>query len=157
MSLKGREVFRLRYPDPTSYTVETGEPDVATDGSLGLSYWGLDNPAHSWESGEQGTIDVDSAPAADEPAAPAPTPSQPSQWELCKLHTSMPGLRDLMEWIEGTSKKQFSPRDAHSNKQLRSTIPNCTTGLLRELMEYLAENDLLVAVDADSFQLAQGQ
>jgi hypothetical protein len=93
---------------------------------------------------QQTTIDVASSPAA--------APTERSQWERCKDYTSLDGLRDLMEWIEGTSKTQFTPRDAHSNRQLRDKIDGCTTASLRSLMAYLVEQDLLLDVGTDSFQ-----
>ena len=157
VSLKGREVFQLRYPDPTPYTIAMGEPVVADDGSLGIGFVGSNKDPKPFKSGSQGTIDVYSAPAADEPAAPAPTPSQPSQWELCKLHTSTPGLRDLMEWIEGTSKTQFSARDAIANKQLRSKLPDSSTEGVRALLEYLVSNALLVDAGDGDYQLSHAE
>lgn len=42
VSLKDRETFLLRYPDPQPYTVATGAPDVLEDGNLGPRYIGAD-------------------------------------------------------------------------------------------------------------------
>ena len=47
VSLKDRETFLLRYPDPQPYTVATSPPDVLEDGNLGTRYIGaayLDRP-----------------------------------------------------------------------------------------------------------------
>lgn len=36
ISIKGREKFKLRFPNPEPYTISTGEPVIADDGDIGL-------------------------------------------------------------------------------------------------------------------------
>lgn len=140
VSLRGRETFLLRYPDPFLFTVSTGQPRLAEGGNLGPGYCGADTPNPSgWAP------PVTSSPASTEqPAAPAP-----SQWELCKQHTSIPGMVAVMEWIEMTSKTQFTPREARANKKLRPLF--ATADEIREVFETLVEYALLVRVDDDTY------
>jgi energy-coupling factor transporter ATP-binding protein EcfA2 len=145
VSLKGREKFKVRYPDPTPYTVNTGQPVMSKGGELGPGYIGTAqaNAQPGWGN-TQMTIDV----------TPQPT-SQVSQWDLCKQHTSIPGLRDLMEWIETTTKTQFTPRDAQGNKALRAKLPDSSIEAVRAHMIYLEMEGFLVDVGEEVYQLAQ--
>ena len=140
VSLRGRETFLLRYPDPFLFTVSTGQPRLAEGGNLGPGYCGADTPNPSgWAP------PVASSPASTEhPAAPAP-----SQWKLCKQHTSIPGMVAVMEWIEMTSKTQFTPREARANKKLRPLF--ATADEIRAVFETLVEYALLTQIDGDTY------
>ena len=144
VSLRGRETFLLRYPDPFLFTVSAGQPRLAEGGNLGPGYCGADTPNPSgW------TPPVASSPVSTEqPAAPVP-----SQWELCKQHTSIPGMVAVMEWIEMTSKTQFTPREARANKKLRPLF--ATADEIRAVFETLVEYALLVRVDDDTYARSQ--
>lgn len=91
ISLKGRETFKLRYPDPTPYTVSMGEPDVAADGSLGPGFCGTDTPAdgEGWGSANvlaSNTKSSDTNESANNafvpPASPSEAPASPLAVEL---------------------------------------------------------------------------
>ena len=55
----------------------------------------------------------------------------------------------VMEWIEMTSKTQFTPREARANKKLRPLF--ATADEIREVFETLVEYALLVRVDDDTY------
>jgi hypothetical protein len=99
----------------------------------------------------QTSMDVSTVPSS--PAAVVT--AQPSQWDLCKAHTTIAGLQDLMLWIESTSKEQFSPADARNNKQLRAKLPDPSTEAIRAMFIYLEVNGFLVDVGDEVYQLAQ--
>jgi hypothetical protein len=101
----------------------------------------------------QNSIDVSSVPSS--PAAVVT--AQPSQWDLCKAHTTIAGLKDLMTWIESTSKDTFSPADARNNKQLRAKLPDPSTEAIRAMFIYLEVNGFLVDIGDEVYQLSQGQ
>ena len=101
----------------------------------------------------QTTIDVSSVPSSPTAVATA----QPSQWDLCKAHTTIAGLKDLMTWIESTSKDTFSPADARNNKQLRAKLPDPSTEAIRAMFIYLEVNGFLVDIGDEVYQLSQGQ
>ena len=62
----------------------------------------------------------------------------------------MPGLVAVMEWIEVTSKTQFTPREARANKKLRPLF--ATADDVRTVFETLVEYDLLTRVDDDTYK-----
>ncbi|MEM6452069.1 MAG: hypothetical protein AAF703_17370 [Cyanobacteria bacterium P01_D01_bin.105] len=142
VSLRGRETFLLRYPDPSSFTVKAGSPRMAIGGNLGPGYCGADMPSPS------GWTQATNAPPA--PAEEPASATAPSQWELCKQHSSIPGLVAVMEWIEVTSKTQFTPREARANKKLRPLF--ATADDIRTVFETLVEYDLLTRVDDDTYE-----
>ena len=111
ISLRGRETFLLRYPDPSAFTAQTGSPRLAKGGELTSDHGGTEQP-HPGSKTQPN-------PAPSASIATQPVPSPPSQWALCKQHSSIPGLVAVMEWIEVTSKTQFTPREARANKKLR--------------------------------------
>ncbi|MGB3791029.1 MAG: hypothetical protein WA949_23690 [Phormidesmis sp.] len=122
VSLRGRDTFLLRYPDPSPFTARAGHPSIAAGGNLGSGYCGMEQSS-----------------------APAPT-----QWELCKQHNSIPGLVAVMEWIEVTSKTQFTPREARANKKLRPLF--ATAEEVKAVFETLVEYQLLTRIDGDTYE-----
>ena len=138
VSLRGRETFLLRYPDPSAFTVQSGCPRMAEGGNLSAG-----EPSSSHDYSEP-----TAAPPV--PAKESPSPTAPSQWDLCKQHSSIPGLVAVMEWIEVTSKTQFTPREARANKKLRPLF--ATADDIKTMFETLVEYDLLARVDDDTYE-----
>ena len=138
VSLRGRETFLLRYPDPSAFTVQSGCPRMAAGGNLSAG-----EPSASHDHAE-----TPAAPPT--PTEASPLPAAPSQWDLCKQHSSIPGLVAVMEWIEVTSKIQFTPREARANKKLRPLF--ATADDIKTMFETLVEYDLLARVDADTYE-----
>ncbi|EDX82338.1 hypothetical protein S7335_895 [Synechococcus sp. PCC 7335] len=140
ISLRGRDTFLLRYPDPSPFTLRVGQPRMATGGQLGPGYCDADLPSPSnW-----------GCPETTAPIASVEPLAAPSQWELCKQHSSIPGLVAVMEWIEVTSKTQFTPREARANKKLRPLF--ASEDDLRAIFETLVEYELLTRIDGDSYE-----
>lgn len=136
VSLRGRDTFLLRYPDPSPFTARAGHPQIAKGGDLGPGYCGADLPEPSgWVS----------PPTSNEPVVIAP-----SQWDLCKQHSSIPGMAAVMEWIEVTSKTQFTPREARANKKLRPLF--ATAEEIKAVFEALVEYQLLTHIDDDTYE-----
>jgi hypothetical protein len=138
ISLRGRETFLLRYPDPSAFTVQSGSPRMAEGGNLSA---GAPSSSHDYP-------ETPAAPPT--PTEASPSPAAPSQWELCKQHSSIPGLVAVMEWIEVTSKTQFTPREARANKKLRPLF--ATADDIKTMFETLVEYDLLARVDDDTYE-----
>ena len=138
ISLRGRETFLLRYPDPSAFTVQSGCPRMAEGGNLSA---GAPSSSHDYP-------ETPAAPPT--PTEASPSPAAPSQWELCKQHSSIPGLVAVMEWIEVTSKTQFTPREARANKKLRPLF--ATADDIKTMFETLVEYDLLARVDDDTYE-----
>jgi len=138
ISLRGRETFLLRYPDPSAFTVQSGSPRMAAGGNLST---GAPSASHDYP-------ETTAAPPT--PTEASPSPAAPSQWELCKQHSSIPGLVAVMEWIEVTSKTQFTPREARANKKLRPLF--ATADDIKTMFETLVEYDLLARVDDDTYE-----
>ena len=137
VSLRGRDTFLLRYPDPSPFTARAGSPQIARGGELGPGYCGSDLPNPSgWSSPY-----ISNEP----PAVPAP-----NQWDLCKQHSSIPGMAAVMEWIEVTSKTQFTPREARANKKLRPLF--ATAEEIKAVFEALVEYQLLTRIDDDTYE-----
>ena len=137
VSLRGRDTFLLRYPDPSPFTARAGHPQIAKGGNLGPGYCGTDLPDPSgWSSPT-----VSNDPSAD------PTPNQ---WDLCKQHRSIPGMTAVMEWIEVTSKTQFTPREARANKKLRPLF--ATAEEIKAVFEALVKYQLLTHIDDDTYE-----
>ena len=138
VSLRGRDTFLLRYPDPSPFTTRAGQPPrLAKGGTLGPSYCGADLPSPSgWT----------------QPVAPPVSADKPelSQWEMCKQHMSIPGMVAVMEWIEVTSKTQFTPREARANKKLRPLF--ATAEDIKTVFETLVEYSLLSRIDDDTYE-----
>ena len=55
-----------------------------------------------------------------------------------------------MEWIEVTSKTQFTAREARANKKLRPLF--ATEDAIRTLFETLVEYELLIRMDDDTYE-----
>lgn len=125
ISLRGRDTFLLRYPDPSPFTARAGEPRMADGGNLG-------------------PVCGAALPSRTQPAAPVP-----SQWELCKHHSSIPGMVAVMEWIEMTSKTTFTPREARANKKLRPLF--ATAEDIKTVFETLVEYELLTRLEDDTY------
>ena len=142
VSLRGRETFLLSYPDPSTFTAKAGKPRMAKGGQLAADHSGEDRPTLSEDNTEPSTAPL---PAPAEPPAP-----QPSQWDLCKQHSSIPGLAAVMEWIEATSKTQFTPREARANKKLRPQF--ASEDAIRTIFETLAEYELLTRLKDDTYR-----
>ena len=142
VSLRGRETFLLSYPDPSTFTAKAGKPRMAKGGQQAADHSGEDLPAPSKDNTEPSTAPL---PAPAEPPAP-----QPSQWDLCKQHSSIPGLAAVMEWIEATSKTQFTPREARANKKLRPQF--ASEDAIRTIFETLAEYALLTRLKDDTYR-----
>ena len=137
VSLRGRDTFLLRYPDPSPFTARAGSPQIARGGELGPGYCGSDLPNPSgWSSPY-----ISNEP----PAVPAP-----NQWDLCKQHSSISGMAAVMEWIEVTSKTQFTPREARANKKLRPLF--ATAEEIKAVFEALVEYQLLTRIDDDTYE-----
>ncbi len=77
------------------------------------------------------------------------TPAQPSEWDLCRQHTTIAGLQELMEWCESTSKTQFTPREARADKKLRPLFDSADD--IRNLFEVLVEYGLLTSTGEDIY------
>ena len=151
VSVRGRQTFMLRYPDPSPHIVATGEPMIMQDGNLGPEYVGADYvDPKPWSKREQLSTDQ-AAPSI--PTEEPPSPTAPSQWELCKQHSSIPGLVAVMEWIEVTSKTQFTPREARANKKLRPLF--ATAEDIKTVFETLVEYGLLTRAGDDTYERAQ--
>ena len=140
VSLRGRDTFLLRYPDPSPFTARAGHPSIAKGGDLGPGYSGycgadLPEPS-SW---------APSSAVSEQPAA-----SSPNQWDLCKQHSSISGMAAVMEWIEVTSKTQFTPREARANKKLRPLF--ATAEEIKAVFEALVEYQLLTRIDDDTYE-----
>ena len=140
VSLKDREVFRLRYPDPSPYTVATGEPVVVADGSLGPGYVGSDTP-----SKEPPTIDVNSsavnnavnaaahtqqatarftAPVTAEVMAPA------NRWDKFREQTAdYEHLIALANWLERREGKAFSVRSLKKDKTVAQAFADANADI----------------------------
>ena len=143
VSLRGRDTFLLCYPDPSPFAARAGHPRVAKGGNLGPGYCGADLPSPSgWTQ----------APALSTSTG-NPAASAPSQWEMCKQHSSIPGMVAVMEWIEVTSKTQFTPREARANKKLRPLF--ATAEDIKTVFETLVEYGLLTRIDDDTYELAR--
>ena len=134
ISLRGRETFLLRYPDPSPFTAQTGSPRLAKGDELGAIYSGAVLPE----------------PSGQDNSEPSAAPPVLSQWALCKQHSSIPGLVAVMEWIEVTSKTQFTAREARANKKLRPLF--ATEDAIRTLFETLVEYELLIRMDDDTYE-----
>ena len=142
VSLRGRETFLLSYPDPSTFTAKASKPRMAKGSPLAADHSGEDRPAPSEDNTEPSTAPL---PALAEPPAP-----QPSQWDLCKQHSSIPGLAAVMDWIEATSKPQFTPREARANKKLRPQF--ASEDAIRTIFETLAEYALLTRMKDDTYR-----
>ena len=110
VSLKGRETFMLRYPDPKSYTVAAGRAEVVRT--------------------EQQTIDVE--PVAAEPTTESAKPQQPTQatkWAaaMAKLKENQSPYLPFAEWVESRS-DGFTLKLAKENKQLRAAMTDESIG-----------------------------
>ena len=141
ISLRGREVFLLRYPDPSSFTVQTGSPRLAKDGELASGH-GDTAPSNPSDKPQPKT-----APPTSINKPPAP---MPNQWALCKQHTSIPGMLAVMEWIEMTSKTQFTAREARAHKKLRPLF--ATAEAIKAVLETLVEYGLLIRIDGETYE-----
>lgn len=146
VSLRGRETFLLRYPDPSPFTVQTGSPRLANGDELATGHGDTAPPNSSDKTPPQ---TVPTAPI-DKPPAPAP-----NQWDLCKQHTSIPGMVAVMEWIEVTSKTQFTAREARANKKLRPLF--ATAEAIKVVFEALVEYELLTRIDGDTYERSPAQ
>ena len=133
VSLRGRETFLLRYPDPSPFTVQTGSPRLAKGGELAPGPSDKTQP----ETAPPTSIDQSSA-------------LMPNQWALCKQHTSIPGMVAVMEWIEMTSKTQFTAREARAHKKLRPLF--ATADAIKAVLETLVEYGLLIRIDDDTYE-----
>jgi hypothetical protein len=147
VSLKGREKFKVRYPDPTPYTISMGKPVMADGGDLGPGYIGTDYvDPKPFQSGEQATIDVASSPAA----APASERDRGESFKAASLADS-DGMSEVIGWLMATTKPTFSPREARGNKRLR----HLTTEQVRSLFDQLVDGVWLTKSADDVYQLAQ--
>ena len=133
ISLRGRETFLLRYPDPSPFTAKTDSPRLAKGGELA--------------PGPSDKTQPETAPPTlvDQPSAP-----MPNQWALCKQHTSTPGMLAVMEWIEMTSKTQFTAREARAHKKLRPLF--ATADAIKAVLETLVEYGLLIRIDGETYE-----
>ena len=134
ISLRGRKTFLLRYPDPSPFTAQTGSPRLSKGGEL------------SPDSCDAALPEPSGQDSSEQPTAPPVL----SQWVLCKQHSSIPGLVAVMEWIEVTSKTQFTAREARANKKLRPLF--ATEDAIRTLFETLVEYELLIRMDDDTYE-----
>ena len=110
VSLKGRETFMLRYPDPRPFTVAAGTAEVVR--------------------AEQQTIDVE--PAAAEPVTESPKPQQPTQatkWAaaMAKLKANQSPYLPFAEWVDSRA-DGFTLKLAKENKQLRAAMTDNSIG-----------------------------
>ena len=133
VSLRGRETFLLRYPDPSPFTVQTGSPRLAKGDELA--------PGH----GDKTQPKTAPPASVDKPLVP-----MPNQWALCKQHTSIPGMLAVMEWIEMTSKTQFTAREARAHKKLRPLF--ATADAIKAVLETLVEYGLLIRINDDTYE-----
>ena len=133
VSLRGRKTFLLRYPDPSPFTVQTGSPRLAKGDELA-----------------PGPIDRTQPETAPPASIDKPLVPMPNQWELCKQHTSIPGMLAVMEWIEMTSKTQFTAREARAHKKLRPLF--ATADAIKAVLETLVEYGLLIRIDDDTYE-----
>ena len=141
ISLRGREVFLLRYPDPSPFTAQTGNPRLAKGGELTPGHGDAAPPNPSDKTKPK------TAPPASVDKPPAP---MPNQWALCKQHTSIPGMLAVMEWIEMTSKTQFTAREARAHKKLRPLF--ATADAVKAVLETLVEYGLLIRIDGETYE-----
>lgn len=143
ISLKGREVFRLRYPDPTPYTVSMGEPDVAKDGSLGPEFCGTDTPAdgEGWGSGNgligdctQSALDVATVEVAAAPGEQA----QFTRWDKFRQasadHEHMVALAN---WLERRAGDSFSVRSLKKDKTVTAAFKDADANIVAGLNTFV--------------------
>lgn len=118
ISLKGRETFRLRYPDPAPYTIATGEPDVADDGSLGGGFCGVDTPVNGEGWGSAKTFTSDRIQQTLDMSAVQP--AQLTRWDKFRSQSAdYPHLIALADWLERREGKPFSTKQLKDDKKLR--------------------------------------
>ena len=141
ISLRGREVFLLRYPDPSPFTAQTGSPRLAKGGELATGQ-GDTVPPNPIDKPQPKT-----APSASVDKSLVP---MPNQWALCKQHTSIPGMLAVMEWIEMTSKTQFTAREARAHKKLRPLF--ATAEAIKAVLETLVEYGLLIRINEETYE-----
>lgn len=144
VSIKGREKFKLRFPNPEPYTVNTGEPVIAQGGDIGQG--------DRSEASRAAQQTIEAAPAA----PVAPTKSKLSDRELlmsiaedCRGDDD--GSAEVIGWLLATGKDSFSPRQARGNKKLR----HLTTDQVRAAFDSLVEGDWLATDGDDNYRLAQ--
>ena len=109
VSVKGREKFKLRFPNPEPYTISTGEPVV------------MSSAAGSAAESAKPVI-VDSAPVS----APVAVSSW-SQFKTKLSDNSSPYI-GFADWVESRNGQAFTIEQAKENKKARSTIPNAAPG-----------------------------
>ena len=111
VSIKGREKFKLRFPNPEPYTISTGEPEVVSGAAEVL-------PAE--------VVPVEPAPSAQPIAAPATA----SRWSKVKsklIENDSPYI-GFADWVESRNGQAFTIEQAKENKKARSTIPDTAPG-----------------------------
>ena len=127
ISIKGRESFMLRYPDPKPYTVNCGEPIVAKDGSINQGAavaqqqtldvgvtGGVNAETHAQQATAQFTP----------PVTPTPTPA--NIWELFRKHyAKYPDFVAVSLWLEKRAGEDITLRQLRDNKTLRSLLQEC--------------------------------
>ena len=130
VSLKGREKFRLRFPDPTAHTAAAGDPVIAKGGSLGPGYIGTDYVDPVGIVGNQTTIDVDAVDSAVNAAAhtqqgtarfTAPVTAEvtapASRWDKFRSQSAdYPYLVALATWLERREGQDFDLRKLKKDK-----------------------------------------
>ncbi len=104
VSVKGRETFLLRFPDPTPYTISTGQPVMDRGGDLGPGYIGANYvDPQPWSAVTQNTT--------------VATGDEATAWATFKAE-AVPELAALMLWIEKQT-GPFTARRATQNKTVR--------------------------------------
>ena len=124
VSLKGREKFRLRFPDPTAHTAAAGDPVMAKGGSLGPGYIGSDYVDPVGIAGKQQTIDVEAVP----PTAPS------NRWDKFRAQSAdYPHLVALANWLERREGKVFSVRSLKKDKTVSQAFADANADIIAGL------------------------
>ena len=122
VSLKGREKFRLRFPDPTAHTAAAGDPVMAKGGSLGPGYIGTDYVDPVGIAGIQTTIDVDAVGSAVNaetltPVGTARFTAPSNRWDKFRAQSAdYSHLVALANWLERREGQDFELRNLKKDK-----------------------------------------
>ena len=128
VSLKGRETFMLRYPDPKPFTVATGSADVSR--------------------AEQQTIDVEPVPAA------APMPSaQVNRWDKFRSQSEdFPHMIALANWLERREGKSFDLRSLKKDKTVMGAFKDADTDIQAGLNTF-TRYQFITSIGNDEYQI----
>ena len=133
ISIKGRESFMLRYPDPKPYTVNRGEPIVAKDGSIKQSAAvnrAVNAAAHTQQATARFTAPVTAASTA---ASTAPQ----NGWDKFRnLSADHPHLVALANWLERKEGQGFTLRQLKKDKTVTQAFKDADADVKAGLLTF---------------------